>query len=206
MFGADFESERASSVDDYKLTCMQFIEDISLDYKDWVDRYNLPADENNERKKAIDNVVQTTNEWIGRYGNTIKKIDIIKDAGINKMAEFTAGFPFEFSVYVDEQSRYVHASAGQIRLKVKAKPRTDRKIRITYWTKDEFVQLLSSCKAFVDLSQVDANPKDALEDNVVLDASACKATDIISITIAVEEVSESFGGEKRGLTTLIRIE
>lgn len=205
MFGADFESERASSIDDYKITCIQFIEDISYDYKEWVDRYNLSEDESMSRKKSIDTVVETTNEWIGKYGNTIKKIDIIKDDGINKMAEFTAGFPFDFNIYVGEQSRYVHASLGQIKLNVKAKPRDERKIRISYWTKEQFIQLLSSCNALVDRNQIDFQPKDALDEYVVLDASACKPTDIVSITIAAEEVSDNFGGEKRGLTTLIRI-
>lgn len=205
MFGADFESERASSIDDYKITCIQFIEDISYDYKEWVDRYNLPEEENASRKKSIDKVVETTNEWIGKYGNTIKKIDVIKDDGINKMAEFTAGFPFDFNIYVGEQSRYVHASMGQIRLNVKAKPREERKIWIAYWMKEQFVQLLSSCNVSVDKNQIDFQPKDTLDEYVVLNPSSCKPTDIISITIAVEEVSENFGGEKRGLTTLIRI-
>lgn len=205
MFGADFESERASSIDDYKITCIQFIEDISYDYKEWVDRYNLSEDENTSRKKSIDKVVETTNEWIGKYGNTIKKIDIIKDDGINKMAEFTAGFPFDFNIYVGEQSRYVHVSLGQIQLNVKARPRDERKIRIAYWTKEQFVQLLSSCNASVNKNQIDFQPKDILDEYVVLDVSSCKPTDIISITIAAEEVSDNFGGEKRGLTTLIRI-
>jgi hypothetical protein len=205
MFGADFESERASSIDDYKITCIQFIEDISFDYKEWVDRYNLPEEENVSRKKSIDKVVETTNEWIGKYGNTIKKIDVIKDDGINKMAEFTAGFPFYFNIYVEDQSRYVHASLGQLQLNVKAKPREERKIRIAYWMKEQFVQLLSSCNVSVDKNQIDFQPKDTLDEYVVLDASSCKPTDIISITIAAEEVSENFGGEKRGLTTLIRI-
>jgi hypothetical protein len=205
MFGADFESERASSIDDYKITCIQFIEDISYDYKEWVDRYNLPEEENVSRKKSIDKVVETTNEWIGKYGNTIKKIDVIKDDGINKMAEFTAGFPFYFNIYVEDQSRYVHASLGQLQLNVKAKPREERKIRIAYWMKEQFVQLLSSCNVSVDKNQIDFQPKDTLDEYVVLDATSCKPTDIISITIAAEEVSENFGGEKRGLTTLIRI-
>jgi hypothetical protein len=204
MFGADFESERATSIDDYKLTCMQFIEDISNDYKDWVDRYKLPAEESIFRKNAIDNVVRTTNEWIGKYGNTIKKIDIIKDDGINKMAELTAGYPFEFNVYLDEQYRYVHVSAGQLKLNVKAKPRQDKKVRIAYYAQGQFVQLLSSCNATVNESIVDFEPKDLLDSYVVLDASNCKSSDVISITIIAEEVGE-FGGERRGLSTLIRI-
>lgn len=123
MFGVDFESERATSIDDYKLTCMQFIEDISNDYMEWVDRYHLPEQESAFRKSSIEMVVRTTNEWIAKYGNTIKKIDTIKDDGINKMAEFTAGFPFDFIIEVEKQSRYVHTSGGQIRFNVKARPR-----------------------------------------------------------------------------------
>jgi len=205
MFGADFESGRATSIDDYKITCIQFIEDISSDYKDWVVRYNLPEEESVSRKNSIDKVVETTNEWIGKYGNTIKKIDIIKDDGINKMAEFTAGFPFDFNVYVEDQSRYVHVPAGQIKLNVKAKPHEGMKIRLAYWVQDQFVQLLTSCNSSVDMNKVDLQPKDVLNEYVLLDASSCKPADIVSITIVAEEVSENFGGEKRGLTTLIRI-
>ncbi|MBE44457.1 MAG: hypothetical protein CMO16_04680 [Thaumarchaeota archaeon] len=205
MFAADFESERANSIDDYKITCIQFIEDISSDYKDWVDRYNLSKEENTTRKKSIDKVVETTNEWIGKYGNTIKKIDIIKDDGINKMAEFTAGFPFNFDIFIEDQSRYVFTPAGKIKLNVKAKPRDKRKIRITYWIKEQFVQLLSSCLASVDIDQIDFRPKDVLDECIMLDISSCKTTEIISITITAEEVSDNFGGDKRGLTTLIRI-
>ncbi|MEM2759763.1 MAG: hypothetical protein QXU32_07800 [Nitrososphaerales archaeon] len=203
MFGADFESERANSIDDYKLTCIQFIEDISSDYKDWVDRYKLPEHESKARKNSIDYVVKTTSEWIAWYGNTIRKIDIIKDDGINKMAEFTAGYPFEFNVYVEGQSRYVQAPP-MIRLDISAKPREQRNIRISYWTREQFVQLLSSCKVSVNVEQIDLLPKHMLDQCIILDACLCKAGDVISVTIAVEEVSE-FGTEKRGLTTIIRI-
>ncbi|MFQ5941806.1 MAG: hypothetical protein ACE5KA_08945 [Nitrososphaerales archaeon] len=205
MFGADFESERASSVDDYKITCIRFIEDISLDYKDWVDRYKLPEEESVSRKNSIDKVVETTNEWIGKYGSSIKKIDIIKDDGISKMGEFTAGFPFEFMIYVEGQSRYVQVSSGQIKVHIKAKPREDRKIRISHYSKEQFAQLLASSDISVDASKIDFQPKDILDEHVVLDASSCKPTEIISITLTAEEVSDNVSGEKRGLSTLIRI-
>jgi len=206
MFATDFESERATSIDDYKITCIQFIADISDDYKDWVDRYNLPEEERNRRKSAIDQVVKTTNEWIGKFGDSIKKIDIIKDDGINKMAESTAGYPFEFMINVDNQSRYVHHQAGQIKLNVKARARENRQVKISYYSKDQFVQILSSTKVSVNESLVDFSPKEALDNFVVLDASACKPSDIISITITAEEVSDNIQVEKRGLTTLFRIQ
>jgi len=205
MFGSDFESERATSIDDYKITCIQFIADISDDYKDWVDRYNLAEEERNFRKSAIDQVVKTTNEWIGKFGDSIKRIDIIKDDGINKMAEFTAGYPFEFMVNVDNQSRYVHHQSGQIKLNVKAKGRENRQVKISHYSRDQFVQILSSANVSVNESLVNFSPKEVLDDFVILDASACKPSDVISITITTEEVSDNFGVEKRGLTTLFRI-
>jgi len=205
MFGADFESERATSIDDYKITCIQFIADISDDYKDWVDRYNLAEEESNFRKNAIEQVVKTTNEWIGKFGDSIKKIDIIKDDGINKMAEFTAGYPFEFMVNVDNQSRYVHHQPGLIKLNIKARRRENRQIKISHYSKDQFVQILSSANVSVNESLVNFSPKEVLDDFVILDASACKPSDVISITITTEEVSDNLGIEKRGLTTLFRI-
>jgi hypothetical protein len=41
MFASDAGSERATSIEDYQNTCTEFITDISRDYKDWVDRYQL---------------------------------------------------------------------------------------------------------------------------------------------------------------------
>jgi hypothetical protein len=205
MFGADFQSERATSIDDYKITCIQFIDDISNDYKDWVDRYNLAEQERNFRKSAIDEFAKTTNEWIGRFGDNIKKIDIIKDDGINKMAESTAGYPFEFVIIVDNQSRYVHHPAGQIKLNVKARARENRQVKISHYSKEQFAQILSSAQVSVNESLVNFSPKEVLDDFVVLDTSACKPSDVISITITAEEVSDNVQVEKRGLTTLLRI-
>jgi hypothetical protein len=45
MFATDRDSERATDIDDYRRTCSEFIIDISNDYKDWVDRYDLNPDE-----------------------------------------------------------------------------------------------------------------------------------------------------------------
>ncbi|MGH9877358.1 MAG: hypothetical protein ACRD5H_06950, partial [Nitrososphaerales archaeon] len=61
MFATDFGSERATSIDDYKITCIQFIDDLSDDYKDWVDRYRLPEEERKFRRNSIEEVVKTTN-------------------------------------------------------------------------------------------------------------------------------------------------
>ena len=41
----DEDSERATNVDSYRITCIDFIKDISHDYLAWVDRYKLPEEE-----------------------------------------------------------------------------------------------------------------------------------------------------------------
>ncbi len=41
----DDASLRTDNVDDYRRTCIDFIEDISHDYEAWVDYYKLPEDE-----------------------------------------------------------------------------------------------------------------------------------------------------------------
>lgn len=205
MLGADSDSERASSIDDYKITCMQFISDISSDYKGWVERYSLPEEESKFRMGMIEEMMKTTSDWIAKYGSSIKKIDIIKDDGINKMAESTAGYPFEFMVNVDGQSRYVHGGAGQIKLEVVARVRENRKARIVWYNKEQFAQILSSAPVRVREDLVNFDPKDDLREPVILDASACRPSDVISITITAEEVSAEGGAEKRGVTTLLRI-
>ena len=205
MFANDFGSERATSIDDYKITCIQFIDDLSDDYEAWVDRYRLPEEERKFRKNAIQEVVKTTNEWIGKFGNSIKKIDVIKDDGINKMAEFTAGYPFEFIINVEGQSRYVHHEQGQIKLNIKAKARENNQVKISRYSREQFVQILSSANVSVNENLVNFAPKEVLDDFVILDASACKPSDIISITITVEEVSDNVQVEKRGLSTIFRI-
>src|ERR1051325_12154422 len=96
MFASDTGSDRATSIEDYQNTCAEFITDISKDYRDGVDRYQLPEAENKSRKTTIDNIVKTTNDWIFRYADTIKKVDIIMNDGVSKMAENTAGYPFKF--------------------------------------------------------------------------------------------------------------
>ena len=49
MFAVDGGSERATSIEDYQNTCSEFITDISKDYKDWVDRYQLIEEESKYR-------------------------------------------------------------------------------------------------------------------------------------------------------------
>jgi len=205
MFATDSSSERATSIEDYQNTCMEFIIDISRDYKDWVDRYQLSNDELTKRKNFIDSVVKTTNEWIQNYCNTIKKVDIVMNDGINKMAENTAGYPFEFEVYVNAEKRYVMHSIGTIPLRVNAIPQEGRMIRVGNYSKSELFLVASSSPISYTVSKESMNTVDILDDYITLDASKCERGNIISITIIVEEIKDDYVSESRGYSTVIII-
>jgi len=203
MFTSDTGSERASSVEDYQNTCAEFIVDISKDYKDWVDRYQLGEEEMKSRKATIGNIVQTTNEWIYRFSDTIKKIDIVMNDGINKMAENTAGYPFNFLVSVNNMQRYTMESVGQVKLNVKATPRDGRLARVGNYQKDQLLLISSSSPVIFNFSNESLKGADILDEYLVINASQCQRNDLISVTVIVEEMDQDYPTERRGYSTLI---
>lgn len=203
MFAANADSDRAKSIEDYQNTCTEFIVDISKDYKDWVDRYDLGEEENKSRKDRIDNIVKTTSEWIFKYGANIKKIDIIMNDGINKMAENTAGYPFKFEVFVNHMSRYIIHPVGEINLKIDVIPRHGRLARIGTYQKDKLFLINSNSSVNFTVSQESLKSIDILMDYIVIDAKKCEQYDLISITVIVEEVDGNYVTESRGYSTLI---
>ena len=205
MFATDSSSERATSIEDYQNTCTEFIIDISRDYKDWVDRYQLSKEETNKRKGSIDNVVATTNNWIRNFCNTIKKVDVVMNDGINKMAEYTAGYPFQFEVSVNSEKRYAKHNQGRIALRVNAIPQEGRTIRLGRYNKNDLFLLSSSSRVFPKVSEESMKAVDILDDYVTLDASTCDKGSIVSITMIVEEVRDGYVSESRGYSTVIQI-
>jgi hypothetical protein len=203
MFAADSSSERATSIEDYQNTCREFIIDISSDYKDWVDRYQLGEQETVRRKTTINEIVRTTNDWINRFGSTIKKIDIIMNDGVNKMAENTAGYPFKFDVFVNQASRYTTHQLGDVRLNLKAVPRPGRLARVGNYHKDQLLLLNSSSPVNFTLSKESMSGADLLDDYIIIDAKSCQRYDVISLTVVVEEVEKDYVTESRGYSTLI---
>jgi len=203
MFAFDTGSDRANNVEDYQNTCAGFIADISQDYKDWVDRYQLKEEETISRKATIDNIVQTTNEWIYKHSNSIKKIDIVMNDGINKMAESTAGYPFDFQVSVNKMQRYTIQHVGRINLNVKAIPREARLARMANYQKDQILLINSSSPVNFNVSNESFKGGDILDDYLVIDASHCEPNDMISVTVIVEEFDQDYVTERRGYSTLI---
>lgn len=205
MFATDSSSERATSIEDYQYTCTEFITDISRDYKDWVDRYQLSNEESSKRKESIDNVVTTTNNWIRNFCNTIKKVDIVMNDGINKMAENTAGYPFHFEVSVNSVKRYATHRQGMVGLKVNAIPQEGRMVRLGKYSKNELFLISSSSPVSPTVSEESMNTVDILDDYITIDASSCEKGSIVSITIIVEEVRDDYVSESRGYSTVIMI-
>ena len=103
----DENSERAPNVDSYRITCIDFIKDISQDYIAWVDRYELPEEEDKKRRTEIATIIERTNEWIAKVPQTFKAVDVVMNDGIQKMAEATAGKPFQIGVFVTK-SQGIH--------------------------------------------------------------------------------------------------
>jgi hypothetical protein len=203
MFATDTGSERATSIEDYQNTCTEFITDISRDYMDWVDRYQLGDQETSRRKSVISSIVKSTNDWIARYGTTIKKVDIVMNDGVNKMAENTAGYPFKFDVVVNRLSRYTTHPVGEVRVNVKATPRPSRLARIGNYQKDQLLLISSSSPVNFTVSKESLRGADILDDYIIIETKGGKRHDLISITAVVEEVEGDYVTESRGYSTII---
>ena len=203
MFATDSSSERASSIEDYQNTCAEFITDISRDYMDWIERYRLGEQETTGRKAAVSNIVETTNDWIMKYGTSIKKVDIIMNDGVNKMAENTAGYPFQFDIFVNKSSHYTMHPVGEVRMNIRATPRPGRLARIGNYQKDQLLLINSSSPVSFSISRESMKGSDILDDYVIINANNSRVHDLISLTPVVEEVEGDYVTESRGYTTII---
>jgi len=201
----DESSERAPNVDSYRITCIDFIKDISHDYLAWVDRYKLPEEEDKKRRTEIDAVIERTNEWIAKVPQTFKAVDVVMNDGLQKMAEATAGKPFQIGVFVDKKSGYTLAKPGIIDVNIKAAGREKNKTKIGLHTKDQRFRIESTGKAFFDESSILEEEYDLLDINLKLNAEECKQRDVISFTVIVSEMQNGMEYDRRGVSTVIHI-
>lgn len=202
---SDDSSERANSVDDYKVTCIRFIEDISHDYLAWVDYYKLPPDEDKKRRDRIAAVIERTNEWIAKVSQTIKGVDVAMNDGIQKMAESTAGQPFQIGVFVNKQSGYTQSKPGIIDINVKASGRNGKKTRIIEHYKGQLFRIESTAKVFIDETTLPQGDFDLMDVHLSLDATQAQQRDLISFTVTVAEMADGYESDKRGVSTIIHI-
>jgi hypothetical protein len=201
----DENSERAANVDSYRITCIDFIKDISQDYLAWVDRYKLPEEEDKKRRTEIATIIERTNEWIAKVPQTFKAVDVVMNDGIQKMAEATAGKPFQIGVFVDKKSGYTLAKPGIIDVNVKAAGRENNKTKLGFHAKEQRFRIESTGKAFFDETNVTEGENELLDINLKLNAEKCKQRDVISFTVIVSEIQNGMEYDRRGVSTVIHI-
>ena len=199
------ESERTDNVTDYKRTCIDFIEDISGSYLEWVDYYKLPQDEDKKRRSEIASVIERTNTWLAKVPQSIKAVDVVMNDGIQKMAEATAGKPFQIGVFVNQKSDYTMAKPGIIDVNVKAAGREGRKTKLGFHLQTERFRIETTGKAFFDESNLPENESDLMDVHLKLNAEDCKQRDVISFTVIVSEMKDGLEFDRRGLSTVVHI-
>ena len=180
------ESERTTNVDSYRITCTSFIEEISHDYLAWVDKYDLQKDEDACRRAEIAATIEKTNHWISKIAQSIRAIDVVMNDGIQKMAEATAGRPFEIGVFVNGTAGYTVAKLGF--------HFQDTRFRIES-TGNVTLTAPPECESEYNLMQLP----------LTLDARLCKQRDIVSFTVTVSEIKDGQESDRRGLSTIVHL-
>jgi len=202
---SDESSERASSIEDYKVTCMEFIKDISGDYLEWVEYYKLPSEEDKTRREEIAAVIERTNEWIAKVAQTIKGIDVVMNDGVQKMAESTAGKPFQIGVFVNQKASYTLAKPEMIDVNVKAAGREGRKVKLGFHHLDQRFRIEFTGKAFFDETNLPQEEFDLMDIHLKLHVEECKQRDVVSFTVIVSEMQNGQEIDRRGVSTIIHI-
>ena len=201
----DDSSERANSVEDYKVTCIEFIKDISGSYLEWVDYYKLPEDEDKKRRSEISGIIEKTNNWIAKVAQTIKAVDVVMNDGIQKMAESTAGKPFQIGIFINKKSGYTSTKPGIVDVNIKASGRDGNKTKIGIHSKDQRFRIESTGKAFFDETNIPEQEYNLMDINLKLNLVDCKQRDVISFTVIVSEMKNDVEFDRRGATTIVHV-
>ena len=203
------ESERTDNVTDYKRTCIDFIEDISGSYLEWVDFYSnrneIDKDEDKKRRNEISANIEKTNTWLAKVPTSIKAVDVVMNDGIQKMAEATAGKPFQIGVFVNKKSEYTMAKPGIIDVHIKSAGRDGRKTKRGFHHQSQRFRIESTGKVFFDETSIPENEFDILDIHLKLDATQCTQRDVISFTIIISEMKNGVEFDRRGLSTVVHI-
>jgi hypothetical protein len=165
----------------------------------------LPEEEDKKRRTEIATIIERTNEWIAKVPQTFKAVDVVMNDGIQKMAEATAGKPFQIGVFVDKKSGYTLAKPGIIDVNVKAAGRENNKTKLGFHAKEQRFRIESTGKAFFDETNVTEGENELLDINLKLNAEKCKQRDVISFTVIVSEIQNGMEYDRRGVSTVIHI-
>ena len=203
------ESERTDNVTDYKRTCIDFIEDISGSYLEWIDFYSnrneIDKNEDKKRRNEISAIIEKTNTWLAKVPTSIKAVDVVMNDGIQKMAEATAGKPFQIGVFINQKSEYTMAKPGIIDVHVKSIGRDGRKTKLGFHHQSQRFRIEATGKAFFDETTLPENEFDSLDVHLKLDASRCVQRDVISFTVIISEMKDGVEYDRRGLSTVVHI-
>ena len=199
------ESERTDNVTDYKRTCIDFIEDISGSYLEWVDYYKVPEDEDKKRRDEIASIIERTNTWLAKIPQSIKAVDVVMNDGIQKMAEATAGKPFQIGVFINQKSDYTMAKPGIIDVNVKASGREGRKTKLGFHHQNERFRIETTGKAFFDETNLPEDEFALMDVHLKLNTQECTQRDVVSFTVIVSEMNDGIELDRRGLSTVVHI-
>ena len=136
---------------------------------------------------------------------TITALDVVMNDGIQKMAENTAGYPFQMGVFVNNTSDYALAKPGIIDINVKAVGREGCKVRLGWHQKEKRFLLSSTTPVIIDEASMPEQDFDVLDLHLKMDAQKCQPRDVISFTVVVAETKEGKEQDRRGLTTIIHV-
>jgi hypothetical protein len=125
--------------------------------------------------------------------------------GIQKMAESTAGKPFQIGVFVNGASSYTMTKPGIIDVNVKAAGRTDRKAKLGFHFKNDRFRIESTCDAYLDEANLPDQEFQLMDIHLKLHAENAKQRDVISFTITISEMENDVEIDRRGLTTIIHV-
>jgi hypothetical protein len=125
--------------------------------------------------------------------------------GIQKMAEATAGKPFQIGVFVNQKSEYTMAKPGIIDVHVKSIGRDGRKTKLGFHHQSQRFRIETTGKVFFDETNIPENEFDILDLHLKLDASQCKQRDVISFTVIISEMKNGVEFDRRGLSTVVHI-
>ncbi len=125
--------------------------------------------------------------------------------GIQKMAEATAGKPFQIGVFVNQKSSYTMTKPGIIDVNVKALGRKGRRTKLGFHFKDDRFRVEASEKVSFDETNLPQEEFELMDLHLKLDAEMCKQRDVISFTVTISEMENGNEIDKRGVSTIIHI-
>lgn len=188
------------TLQDFKRQSIAFIHDISDGYKEWVDYYQLPPEEDARRRAEIDDVVSRTCQWITKVPQNRRGLSVIADDGVQKMAEATAGWPFQIGVFVNNASRYVSITDAPIHIRLRAASQQGRPVKLGRHYNNR-LRIDATCEA--SISDVPDHTFDSMDITLEIHVKDHTPGDLISFTPIFIEMEGNREFSSRGKTTLV---